>query len=265
MITLSSLLAMAAFAAAPPAVGGDASPRGFLLGEAGVGAAALPYALYVPRDYDPARRWPLVLFLHGAGESGRDGVRPLTQGLAPALASAPGDWPALVLFPQKPDENLEWERFEATLLALVDSVRASHAVDPARIYLTGLSQGGHGTWVLGARHPRLWAALAPVCGYATARRHGQPGGALPLPFTGSAEELAPALAALPVWAFHGEEDPVVPVAETRSLVAAIAARGGRPRATYYPGVGHGAWDPAYRSSELAAWLFAQRRATPATP
>lgn len=243
----------------PPARGA----RGLLFGEIDAAPAdprRIPYVLYVPRDYDRARRWPLVLFLHGSGESGRDGLRQLSQGLAPALFEAPERWPALVLLPQKPESASEWEQYEPALMALVARTRRAFSVDPARIYLTGLSQGGHGTWVLGARHPELWAALAPVCGYASARVGSDDGQAPPGAFDGSAEELAAPLARLPVWAFHGAADSIVPVTQTEALVAALRAHGGAPRLTVYPGVDHGSWVRAYREVDLPRWLFAQRRA-----
>jgi predicted peptidase len=216
----------------------------------------LRHAVYLPRDYDPGRLWPLILFLHGSGESGTDGVRQLSEGLGPAILADSQRWPAIVLFPQKPTETAEWEQHEGALLGLLDAARRRWAVDRSRIYLTGLSQGGHGSWVLGARHAGLWAAVVPICGYAGARR-GDPG--LPAPFTGTAMELAPALVAIPVWAFHGEADDTVPVGETRTLVNALRAAGGDPRVTVFPDVGHGSWDPAYRDEALPRWLFAQRR------
>lgn len=248
----------ATFLGAPPARGA----RGLLFGELGAASdpQRLSYALYVPRDYDRARRWPLVLFLHGSGESGTDGARQLAQGLAPALFEAPGSWPALVLFPQKPESASEWEQHEAALLALVERTRRDWSVDPDRIYLTGMSQGGHGTWVLGARHPRLWAALVPVCGYAGARVGSDEGAPPPGAFDGSADELAAPLAGVPVWAFHGAADRIVPVAQSEAMVAALRAHGGAPKLTVYPDVDHGSWLRAYREEELPRWLFAQRRA-----
>jgi predicted peptidase len=233
---------------------------GFVFGTITAQGRSLPYSVYVPRDYDAGRVWPLILFLHGSGESGADGVRPMILGIGSAIQWDVARWPAIVLFPQKPNEDAEWEQYEAQVMALVDRARSLYAIDPARIYLTGLSQGGHGTWVLGARHASLWAALVPICGYAAAHRNDI---GLPQPYTGEARDLATLVAPLPIWAFHGEVDDVVPVEETRALVAAVRAAGGQPKITTLPGVGHGAWDPAYRDPELAKWLFAQRRPAPA--
>ena len=252
-LELLPLLALLGGQPAPPVTG--------ILFDALAGeGVTLRHAVYLPRAYDAATQWPLVLFLHGSGESGTDGVRQLTQGLPQALLADPGRWPAIVLLPQKPTDTSEWEQFEGELLALVSAARRRWAIDPARIYLTGLSQGGHGSWVLGARHADLWAAIVPVCGYGAARR-GDAG--LPAPFLGAASELAAALVATPVWAFHGDADDTVPVEQTTILVAALRAAGGAPRVTIFPGVGHGSWDPAYRDEALPRWLFDQRRADPA--
>jgi predicted peptidase len=243
---LSALLARGA---QPPAT------AGLLAGEIG----GVPYLVYVPRDYTAARRWPLVLFLHGQGESGADGWRQLLQGLPPALFAAPQRWPAIVLMPQKPDPEREWESYEKALLALVERARKNYSIDSERLLLTGLSQGGHGSWVLGAHHPDLWAAVGPVCGYAAARRRDAAGHIPADAFGGSAAELAKPLAATPIWAFHGAIDDVVPVAETETMIAALRDAGGSPRVTIVPDVGHGVWSRAYEAPEFAAWLFAQRR------
>jgi predicted peptidase len=243
---LSALLARGA---QPPAT------AGLLAGEIG----GVPYLVYVPRDYTAARRWPLILFLHGQGESGRDGWRQLLQGLPPALFQAPERWPAIILMPQKTDPEQEWESYEKALLALVERARKSYSIDPERILLTGLSQGGHGSWVLGARHADLWAAVGPVCGYVAARRRDAAGRIPADAFGGSAAELAKPLASTPVWAFHGAIDDVVPVAETETMIAALREAGGTPKVTIVPEVGHGVWSRAYEDPEFAAWLFAQRR------
>jgi predicted peptidase len=179
----------------------------------------------------------------------------MIQGLGPAIQWDAARWPAIVVFPQKPSPASEWESHEAAVMALLERVRDEYNVDGARIYLTGMSQGGHGTWILGARHPELWAALAPVCGYAGARFAGAGAG------TATPASLAGTLRTIPVWAFHGADDVVVPVAEATAMIDALKAAGAAPapRLTIFPGVDHGSWDPAYRGSGLAEWLFAQHR------
>jgi predicted peptidase len=236
--------------------GGPEMSAGFLFKSLNEAGRELKYAVYVPRAYDPSRPWPLILFLHGSGESGTDGSRQLAQGLPRELVWNPDRWPFIVIIPQKPSQDTEWEQYDLELMTMLANARREYNVDPTRLVLTGLSQGGHGAWVLAARHPELWAAAVPVCGYGAARRGG------PGVFNGTAAELAAGLKAVPVWAFHGAADDVVPVGETRAMVAALEAGGARPKVTIYPGVGHGCWERAYGEQELPAWLLARRRPSP---
>ena len=256
---LLALPAAAALAAALTGCGagwGANVPTGFLFKSLNHDGRELAYAVYVPRGYDPARPWPLILFLHGSGESGTDGSRQLAQGLPRELVWNPDRWPFIVVIPQKSSSDTEWEQFEPSLMAMLASARREYNVDPARLILTGLSQGGHGAWVLAARHPDLWTAVVPVCGYGPARS------AAPGVFTGTVGELAQALKGIPVWAFHGEADDVVPVGETRDMIAALEGAGAEPRVTIYPGVGHDCWERAYGDQELPGWLLARRRPAP---
>jgi predicted peptidase len=254
MIGIAAAVAAAATCAGPER--STPGPTGFLFGSLSEGGRDYPYAVYVPRNYDPARGWPLVVALHGSGESGTDGAKQIVQGIGSAILWDAPSWPCLVLFPQKPTEDSEWEQHEAAVMAMLSRVRGDYRVDAARIYLTGLSQGGHGAWVLGARHAAVWAAVVPICGYGPARSEG-PG--LPPTFRGTPAELAAKLARLPIWAFHGESDDVVPVEAAREMAAALRDAGGAPKLTVLPGVGHNAWDAAYRDPALRKWLLAQRR------
>lgn len=255
---LGSLLGLCALGAGCAAVtGGAAEPTGFLFESLEASGLTYHYAVYVPRGYDPKRAWPLVLFLHGSGESGTDGTRQIIQGLGSAMQWDADRWPGIVLFPQKPIQHSEWEQHEKAVMEMVARARARYRIDPDRVYLTGLSQGGHGAWVLGARHADLWAAVVPICGYGASER-AIPPGLLP-PFTGDVAELGKVLRDMPIWAFHGEVDDIVNPQETRDLVAAVKAAGGQPRMSILPGVNHGAWDPAYRDPELPRWLFAQKK------
>ena len=232
--------------------------HGFLFRELRAGATTYPYAVYVPRGYDSDRRWPLILFLHGSGESGDDGVKPIIQGIGSAIQWNSERWPAIVLFPQKPTRTSEWEQHEAAVLAILDRTRAEYRIDDDRIYLTGLSQGGHGTWVIGARHPERWAALVSVCGYAASHPRAA-GMDLPPAYFGTAGALADGIGDLPIWLFHGDADDVVPAEQTREMERALAALGHPPKVTIYPGVNHNSWDRAYAEEELSGWLLAQRR------
>jgi len=238
---------LAATAGGPtPAAGTGAA--GIITREVTVDGTAHRVALRVPDDYDPERAWPLVVFLHGSGECGTDGLRQTQVGLGPAVAARPDRWPCLVLMPQKPSDAEEWEEHEDLVLAAIADVRSAWHVDPDRIALTGISQGGHGTWLIGARHPELFSCLAPVCGY------------------GRVRTIAPRVAALPVWAFHGLRDDVVDPAETTAVIqeirrlrlaAGLEADGAR--LTLYPNANHNSWDAAYGDPALPGWLLGNKR------
>lgn len=198
------------------------------------------YAVYVPPGYDPPGAWPLIVFLHGMGECGKDGTMQTTVGIGPAIRARPDEWPCIVLLPQKPIPRAEWEAFDTLVMAQLAATLQEYSIDRGRIALTGLSQGGHGAYVLGAKESSLWSAVAPICGYADPKA------------------LAQSLATLPLWAFHGEADPEVPVAQTKAMHDAIVQAGGQPKLTLYPRVGHNSWDRAYRTEGLAKWLLTQR-------
>jgi predicted peptidase len=199
----------------------------------------LPYLLHVPDGAAPAGGWPLVLFLHGSGERGDDAEQLRRQGLPKRLEEGLAI-PAIVLSPQCPEGDV-WPQHFPALLHLLDAVAAQHGADPRRVVATGLSLGGAGTVHLVAAHPERFAALAPICG----------------PWT--SYYANPALARLPLWAFHGDADPVVSVDDSRRLIARVRELGGEPRYTEYPGVGHDAWTPAYADPEVLDWLLDQRR------
>ncbi|MEL7472677.1 MAG: prolyl oligopeptidase family serine peptidase [Planctomycetota bacterium] len=207
----------------------------------------LRYLVSLPRGYETsADPLPLLLFLHGAGERGDDLDRVKAWG-PPRLAEEDQGWraafPAIVVSPQCPEGQV-WNT--DTLLALLDHLEATHRVDPTRIYVTGLSMGGYGTWALADAAPGRFAAIAPVCGgytYANiaARRR---------------------LGDMPVWAFHGDADDIIPVSETTDAIQALREQGADPdrvRMTIYEGVGHDAWRPAYAEDELWTWMLSQRR------
>jgi predicted peptidase len=213
---------------------------------------------------EPADGWPAIVFLHGRGECGDDGVRSTAVGLPPVAIADPARWPCVIIVPQKPGADETWESHEGYVMAALEQACRVHRVDRSRIYLTGLSQGGAGTWAIAARNPTVFAAIAPVCGFAhTAVPRSQGVGfGDDVQVRAIADRLA--LADTPIWAFHGERDDVVPPEQTRRLVSAVeAARGGpsdRVRATYFPRANHNSWDPAYRDmgDELARWLLGHR-------
>lgn len=211
---------------------------------------SLDYALYVPRDYfrnDESankKQWPLVVFLHGRGESGTDGAKMMVHGPPKSVLWDAARWPCLILMPQKPTQDSMWEDFAPAVMAAIARVQQDYRIDEDRISLTGLSQGGHGTWALGAMHPGFWSALAPVCGHLR-----------PL----SVNDIAPHVKDLPIWCFHGVQDDIVLPEDSDKIIAAIKAQGGNPKYTLFPDANHNAWDPAYMTPALPNWLLGQKR------
>ena len=205
----------------------------------------LDYLLHLPQGYDKSakdQKWPLILFLHGAGERGSD-LEIVKKHGPPKLIAAGKDIPAIVISPQCPTDEW-WNDHIDGLLALLADVQKKHNVDPDRVYVTGLSMGGFGTWALLAREPQRFAAAIPICG------------------GGSRLGLQRA-ANTPIWAFHGDADPVVPVDESTRLVEAMKARGAQNvKLTIYPGVAHDSWTQTYDDPAVWEWLFAQKRPGP---
>lgn len=212
------------------------------------------YRLFTPAGYEPTKKYPLVVALHGAGEVGSNNT---TQITANRLATT---WiedtlqarvPHFVLAPQCPGDST-WVKYNKPLagrplsgplkvvLEIVDSLGREFSVDANRVYCVGLSMGGYATWELAQRYPERFAAIVPICGWADTTQ------AIPLK-------------SLPIWAFHGEADPTVPVAGSRNIIAAIKKAGGSPKYTEYPGVGHASWTQALKEKGLSPWLFAQTR------
>ncbi len=207
----------------------------------------LNYLLFLPKGYEAAgsKRWPLILFLHGAGERGTDIWKVATHGPPKHIATHP-EFPFIVVSPQCPEGQI-WSN--DVLLALLEEVTRSYAVDPARIYLTGLSMGGYGTWNLGLAYPDKFAAIVPICG----------GGEL-ITILLSSGEKSHALKTLGVWAFHGGKDPVVPVEESQRMINLLKRFGvGDTKLTIYPEAGHDSWSETYNNPELYDWLLKHQR------
>lgn len=220
------------------------------------------YTVFVPSREAGGRHPPVILFLHGSGERGNDGVKPTLAGLGPHVRAHADTFPAIVVFPQVP-EGEEWQGDNAVhALAALDAATREFRGDPDRTYLTGMSMGGYGTWELALMQPRRFAALVPVCG-AIRQRHPD----RPLYVTSLVDEadpyaaLAAKLSPVPTWIFHGARDDVVPPEDDRRLIQALRAAGAADaRYTEFPDANHNAWDPAYAGTpELWEWLFAQRR------
>lgn len=207
-------------------------------------AGGYGYLLYLPPGYPEGGPWPLLLFLHGIGERGSD-LEEVARHGPPREVEAGRDLPFVLAAPQCPAGRY-WSL--SLLGELLDHLLAAYRVDPDRVYLTGLSMGAHAVWALGMAQPWRFAALAPVCGGGDPRKAGR-------------------LARVPVWAFHGAQDPVVPVASSRAMVAALRRCGGQADLTEYPKAGHDAWTPTYGGEELYRWFLrhTRRRARPAAP
>jgi predicted peptidase len=251
---------MAAPPSVSPVVPDDLVMRSF---DSPKGAPPLPYRLYVPRDYVQTKRYPLLVVLHGSGERGKDNLAQLGNGVlafcAPALQKRK---PTFVMYPQCPLDarwvEAPWseDRYQlakvplsrplTALMDLIDGLSAEFTLDPRRLLISGLSMGGQGTWDLLARFPERFAGAMPICG------SGDP-------------EQAVRMKAVPVWAFHGARDNVVPVAGSRLMVQALKHAGGRVRYTEYADVAHPAWERAYADKKAIEWLLAQRQPPPHKP
>jgi predicted peptidase len=196
------------------------------------------YLVYLPEGYDGRKAYPLVMFLHGAGERGSDVGRVAAWG-PPKLVAAGRQFGFVLVSPQC--EQGDWWRVD-DLEVLLKDVERRYAIDRSRVYLTGLSMGGCATWDWLLRDANTFAAAVPVCGWSN--------------------PVEPAYVACrtPVWAFHGEADPVIPVEGSRRMVEAFRKRGVEARLTTYPGVGHNAWTATYANPEVYEWMLSHRLA-----
>lgn len=219
------------------------------------------YVIWVPPGYDSTQKWPVVLFLHGAGERGDDGWRPTAIGPGAEIRWSPDLVPAIVVFPQAPTDT-RWLGHEADLAmrALEETTEELNG-DPQRIYLTGLSMGGYGTWHLALAHPERFAAVVPVCGGIVKPETAQSVRTSPLvadqsdPYGFAANRLRH----IPVWIFHGADDGIIPPSESRRMFAELRDAGADVRYTEYEGVGHDSWVRAYGDREMWSWLFERHR------
>ena len=222
--------------------------------------------ILTPQNFSPSKKYPLVIFLHGSGERGDDNEKQLVWGADFFLDSLNRlRYPAIVVFPQCP-ANESWSNVNRSgmkdslggfifdtiapikkpsrlVLQFIDTLLAQGGIDKQRIYLGGLSMGGFGSFELLWRRPDLFAAAFPICG------------------GGSPDKTSIYAKALPVWVFHGAADPVVPVANSRIMVAALQKTGAKVQYTEYPGVGHDSWKNALAEPGLMAWIFNQKKPT----
>lgn len=216
------------------------------------GNDTLPYRFLKPRKIKANTQYPLVIFLHGAGERGNDNEKNIKhiKDLFTSNANRM-KYPCFVIAPQCP-AKLKWiEAYNTTLSAkpakpmqqfinLLEDILKKYPIDQTRIYITGLSMGGYGTWDLIARYPEKFAAAVPICG-------------------GGDVGKAPRIKNIPIWAFHGAKDSLVPPEKSRNMIKAIQAAGGSPGYTEYPDVEHPSWVHAYKDPYLIIWMFRQKR------
>ena len=242
---LTTILACSAAAGASPEAREWKAPDG----------TVVRYRWSAPTSIEPGKTYPLVLFMHGAGERGTDNAAQLKHGVLPILAASQTlNDPCFLIAPQCPDDrwwspiNRETMRLNAAgkpnslleaVLALVAESRKTHPIDPKRFYVTGISMGGYATWDLLGRVPQEITAAIPICG-------------------GGDPTLAEKFTNVPLWAFHGDADTVVPVKTTREMVDALEKAGGKPKMTIFPGVTHDSWTQTYSDIEVMRWLFGQR-------
>jgi len=199
------------------------------------------YLLYLPKDYAQQDSWPLLLFLHGAGERGADLERVKVHG-PPKLIAAGKEFPFIVVSPQCPKDEW-WKPHE--LAALVDEIVEKYKVDQDRVYVSGLSMGGYGTWSLADFAPNRFAAIVPICG-------------------GGSPRSVRKFTHLPVWVFHGAKDSVVPLSASVEMVEALQRVHGNVKFTVYPEADHDSWTETYDNPELYTWMLEQKR-TPGRP
>ena len=199
------------------------------------GTITFRYLRYLPEGYDGKKKFPLLVFLHGAGERG-DNLNSITKHGPPKLIKKGKKFRFIVISPQCP-EGSWWN--PKGLDALLDDFISKHAVDETRVYCTGLSMGGYGTWALCGQNPKRFAALAPICG-------------------GGRQSDAYRIGRKPVWVFHGAKDNTVPLKESQRMVDALRRRGGQPKFTIYPKAGHDSWTESYDNPMLYEWFLSHK-------
>ncbi len=197
------------------------------------------YVVFVPHDYKPDKASPIILFLHGSGETKGGKKMPIEVGLPPAVKKREKAFPFFVVIPQSEKRNWRADSEDANrALKMLETTEKDYKTDPNRVYLSGLSMGGFGTWSLAAKYPERWAAIVPVCG-------------------GGDPKSADSIKNIPCWCFHGDKDPAVKVEQSRIMIEALKKAGGSPKYDEYPGIDHNSWDKAYGTDELYVWLGKQ--------
>jgi dienelactone hydrolase len=243
---------------------GPQQETGFLNRNLALRGASYHYQVYVPEDWrrDDHKLWPVILFLHGRGERGSDGMWQTQIGLPEAIRDHPDRWPFIVVMPQCPQDRF-WTDRDALAVAMsaLDRETDEFHGDPARTYLSGLSMGGYGAWELVRQNPQRWAAVAVAAGgifWSYEPDRWLQASTLPA-------EYAQAAGHTPLWLFHGAEDNVVALRQDELLFAALKSAGGHVRLWVYQGLKHDCWTRAYDEPDLPRWLLAHRREAHGAP
>ena len=201
----------------------------------------MEYLLFLPESYAQStnQKFPLILFLHGAGERGRDLDSVKRHGI-PKIVETNPDFPFIAVSPQCPEDSW-WTSELHTINGLIEEIVEKYQVDTSRIYLTGLSMGGFGTWSLASMYPERFAAIAPVCG------------------GGEVRQILRSLVEMPIWTFHGKKDDVIPFSRSEEIVTALKKHGSSIKFTIYPEAGHDSWTKTYDNPELYKWFLKHSR------
>jgi predicted peptidase len=204
------------------------------------------YVVFVPHAYDGTKEFPIILFLHGAGETKGGQKMPVEQGIGPHIKRSEKTFPAFVVIPQAETRGWEAEGPNGKrAMAMLDATMKEYKIDPSRQYLTGLSMGGYGTWSHAAAYPERWACFVPVCG--GVRNADQ--------VSSTAEKVKN----IPCWCWHGDQDTSVRVEKSRELIEAMKKLGAKPQYTELEHIGHNSWDAAYASPDLLSWMMKQKK------
>lgn len=199
---------------------------------------SINFLLYLPKDYgQKVEPWPLILFLHGGGECGND-LEVVKRNGIPKIVEEMEDFPFIAISPQC-SEGTRWGNHLETLIMLLDNIIEKYNVDKKRVYLTGISMGGYGTWRLAANYPEKFDAIVPICG-------------------GGDPQWAQFLKDTPIWVFHGAKDDIIPISESEIMVNALRELGNNVKFTVYPEAGHDSWIKAYEEPELYKWFLDQK-------
>ena len=201
----------------------------------------MEYLLFLPESYTQStnQKFPLILFLHGAGERGSDLDSVKRHGI-PKIVETNPDFPFIAVSPQCPEDSW-WTSELHTINGLIEEIVEKYQVDTSRIYLTGLSMGGFGTWSLASMYPERFAAIAPVCG------------------GGEVRQILRSLVEMPIWTFHGQKDDVIPFSRSEEIVTALKKHGSSIKFTIYPEAGHDSWTKTYDNPELYKWFLKHSR------